>query len=202
MKKSIPVTPSPDSAYTNGNGVVPAGLLDKLFFSFRENEDFRAFEKIFKKLYQPLFQSSLKLVASHETAEEIVDDVFVNLWRNRKKIEIQISFGAYLKTAVRNRSLDYLRNVKRTHNCSLDYATHVACQQADAQEVIAYHELRLRMEEAIEKLPHQCRTIFLLNRDQSLKYKEIAQRLNISIKTVDTQMTRARKYLRQAVDIN
>jgi RNA polymerase sigma-70 factor (ECF subfamily) len=140
------------------------------------------------------------MIKKHELSEEIVDDVFCSLWKNRKKIQITASFHSYLLAAVRNKSFDWLRKMKHEKSTLLENAATVACRQSIAHETLIYEELYGQIETAIRALPKQCRTIFLMSRDQDLKYKEIAEILNISIKTVDTQMGRALKYLRKTID--
>lgn len=173
--------------------------IDTLFRQVAENDDYTAFEKIFKQTYKSLCGFAFKVVHSHELAEEIVDDVFYNLWRTRKKIHITTSFKFYLITSIRNRSLDCLRKMKKERYSNLENASRLPSTQVTAPEHMAYQELSRKIDLAIESLPKQCRLIFLLSREQELKYKEIAQMLNISIKTVDTQMGRALKYLREAI---
>jgi RNA polymerase sigma-70 factor (ECF subfamily) len=173
--------------------------LDDLF-TLVINDDYSAFEKIFKRTYKSLCTFSNGMVKKHELSEEIVDDVFCSLWKNRKKIHITTSFHAYLLAAVRNKSFDWLRKMKHEKRTLLENAAAVPCGQSIAHETLIYEELHEQIEMAIQELPKQCRTIFLMSRDQDLKYKEIAQILNISIKTVDTQMGRALKYLRKTID--
>ena len=173
--------------------------LDNLFQRVAGGDDYFAFEKIFKSSYKSLCSFANRIVRSHELAEEIVDDVFCNLWKNRARIQITSSFRSYLITSVRNKSLDCLRKRKNEKNSVLESASSVPCRQSIAYENMAFEELSRRIEAAIQELPRQCRTIFLMSRDQDLKYKEIAEILNISIKTVDTQMGRALKYLRKTI---
>jgi RNA polymerase sigma-70 factor (ECF subfamily) len=170
--------------------------IDRLFQRVVD-DDHSAFEQIFKSTYKTLCAYSNKLVKRHEIAEEIVDDVFFNLWRNRKKIQITNSFHSYLFTSIRNKSLDTLRKLKHERKTVLDGAETIACKQSIAYESLIFEELNARMEAAVSGLPNQCRIIFLMSREQDLKYKEIAVALNISIKTVDTQMGRALRYLRK-----
>jgi len=166
------------------------------------NDDYHAFERIFKDTFKTLCTYSHKLVRSRQIAEEIVDDVFFNLWRNRKKIQITSSFQAYLLTSVRNKSLDNLRKVKHEKNTVLESAGSIACRQSIAHEKLIFEELTVHIEAAVDRLPKQCRIIFLMSREQDLKYKEIARALNISVKTVDTQMGRALKHLRKEVPVS
>lgn len=172
--------------------------LDELFKRVIE-DDYNAFEQIFKSTYKSLCAYANRVVKSHELAEEVVDDVFCNLWRNRKKILITTSFKSYLLASVRNKSLDCLRKLKHEKNTMLESAATVPCKQSIAYETMFFEELHARINDAIQGLPKQCRTIFLMSRDQDLKYKEIAELLHISIKTVDTQMGRALKYLRKTI---
>lgn len=176
----------------------PPETLDSLFKKVVQ-DDYSAFEQIFKRTYKMLCANSCKVVKSREMAEEIVDDVFFGLWSNRKKIQITSSFQGYLSTAIRNRSLDWLRKLKHERSTELQNAGVLICEQSIAHETLIYHELQEQIETAIQELPRQCRTIFLMSRDQDLKYKEIAEILNISIKTVDTQMGRALKHLRKTI---
>jgi RNA polymerase sigma-70 factor (family 1) len=173
--------------------------LDDLFQEVVHHDDYHAFEKIFNRTYKTLCQLSSRMVKSRELAEEIVDDVFCGFWTNRKKILISTSFNAYLTTSVRNRSLDSLRKMKADKSLELESAIDIPCKQEIALETMVFQELNTSVESAIASLPRQCRTIFLLSRDQGLMYKEIAELLQISIKTVDTQMGRALKHLRSVL---
>lgn len=170
--------------------------LESLFTRVRE-DDYEAFQIIFRVSYRRLCAYSKQMVSSPELAEEIVDDVFCNLWQNRKKIHIASSFQSYLNTSVRNRSLDCLRKLKREKIFQLDKAERVPCGQSIATESLVYEELRVQIERAVTRLPEQCRIIFRMSREQDLSYKEIACRLNISVKTVDTQIGRALRSVRQ-----
>ena len=176
----------------------PRESMDVLFQRMK-NDDYIAFEKIFKTNYRALCSYSNQLVISPQLAEEIVDDVFFNLWRNRKKIHINSSFQSYLIISIRNRSLDCIRKLRAEKQYVLEHAESVQCKQSIACEVMVYEELCDHIERAIKDLPEQCRTVFQLSRDQGLPYKEIARTLNISIKTVDTQIGRALKYIRKTI---
>jgi RNA polymerase sigma-70 factor (ECF subfamily) len=173
--------------------------LDDLFTAVVHTDDYHAFERIYNRTYQHLCNLSSRMVKSRELAEEIVDDVFCTLWSNRKKILINSSFNAYLTTAVRNRSLDSIRKMRTGKSLELETAVDIPCKQSVADEELVFQELNLSIEAAIASLPTQCRAIFLLSRDQGLMYKEIAELLHISIKTVDTQMGRALKHLRNLI---
>jgi RNA polymerase sigma-70 factor (ECF subfamily) len=89
--------------------------------------------------------------------------------------------------------------MKHEHNMALENASSIPCKESIAYEAMNYAELHQRIKAAIQSLPKQCRLIFQMSREQDLKYKEIAESLNLSIKTVDTQMGRALKYLRKTI---
>jgi RNA polymerase sigma-70 factor (ECF subfamily) len=175
-----------------------SGSLDALFLQV-EGDNYRAFEAIFKRTYPSLCTYANRIVKDRELAEELVDDVFCNVWRNRKRIQIKASFRSYLIASVRNKSFDCLRKLKNRRNLALDTVSEVANGQSIALEEIIFEELNQQIEGAIQALPRQCRTIFQMSRNEDLRYKEIAAILQISIKTVDTQMGRALKHLRKAV---
>ena len=163
------------------------------------NDDYAAFEKMFRDLYKSSCLYSRQLVVCPQLAEEIVDDVFCSLWRNRKKIQICNSFRAYLITSIRNRSLDSLRKQKGVRIYVLDDAHAVESDQSAGCDDLIYDELKTQIDSAIQSLPEQCRIIFQMSREQDLSYKDIAVKLNISVKTVDTQIGRALKHLRKSL---
>lgn len=167
-----------------------------LFHRVAQYDDQSAFEKLFRLLYKSLLATALPIIGSQQLAEEIVSDVFCSLWKNRKIIQVHSSFKAYVFTSIRNKSLDYLRKVNREKTIDLANATHIPYPEDTIEQRLDQEKLALRVERAIHSLPPQCRVIFLLNREGGLKYKEIAEQLNISIKTVETHMGRALKHLR------
>jgi RNA polymerase sigma-19 factor, ECF subfamily len=128
-----------------------------------------------------------------EDAEDIVQETFYKIWKNKNELDENKSIQSYLFTSVRNSCLNILLH-KKTEN---QYARLMACVYLDNRNEINPHEslvagdIEKDFQTALESLPSQCRKIFELNRLDGLKYQEIAERLNISIKTVETQMSRA-----------
>lgn len=185
----------PSKAFFNkvdGHGI----SLDNLFQRVVCSDDKQAFELIFETTYAMLCGISFRMTKSAESAEEIVDDVFCSFWKNRKKINIAMSFTPYLIASVRNRSLDYLRKLKNEKSSTLEDASGIASSETIASDLLAYQELNSHIMAAVQSLPPQCRLIFTMSREQDLTYKEISEKLGISIKTVDTQMGRALKHIR------
>jgi RNA polymerase sigma-70 factor (family 1) len=150
------------------------------------------FESLFHKWYAPLCRYACTLVEPHE-AEEVVQAVFVRLWERRDEVEFNYSAKAYLYRMVHNYSLNHLRS-KRTRKAEpIESAQEMRAVPSEAQEE---HELQRRLQSALLKLPTECRRIFELSRFEELKYREIADQLQISIKTVETQMGKALRIMR------
>ena len=180
-------------------GISTSGSWEHLLDRVIRDNDPCAFESLFNMMYRPLCRFCLRIVRVREVAEEVVSDVFHTIWQNRDRIEVT-SHRSYLYTAVRNRGLDYLRSLSRmTPFCDLQMASHVAVDLPDSHELITREELDALIRKSIAALPDQRQLIFRMSREDGLKYREIAQRLNISVKTVETQMGRALRHLNQSV---
>lgn len=180
-----------------GNGPSP-NEIEALMRRILQGNDYAAFKRLFSISYDPLCQFCFRFVQVREVAEELVSDVFLTIWKNRERIQVT-SAKAYLFTAVRNRGFDYLRKKKQGKSCTIDYARHIAADYPNAQDRMVESELAVSVEQSVAALPKQCRLIFELSREEGLKYKEIATKLDISIKTVETQMGRALKHLRESL---
>jgi RNA polymerase sigma-70 factor (ECF subfamily) len=135
-------------------------------------------------------------VHQKEAAEEIVSDVFVRCWLNRKSLVDIQSMDTYLFVAVKNQSLNYLKKYSHIHLVQMEDTNEVKFVKTfSPQEALEKKELLFKMEQSIEALPQQCRIIFRLIKEDGIKYKEVAEILNISPRTVQTQLFRAMKKL-------
>jgi len=152
-----------------------------------------AFEKLFREYFPPLMSFARKILVDEDDAREVVHKVFINLWEKREKIDLSTSLKSYLFTSVHNRSLNVIRDRKKF---SSEEVPEMAGEW-DVSTQIESMELEEKINEAIESLPEKCRQIFKLNRFDGLKYSEIAIQLNISVKTVENQMSKALKILRE-----
>ena len=153
------------------------------------------FENVFKAHFKNLHAYAFTIVKDDATAEEMVQQVFYKLWENKEQIKIQQSITAYLYKAVYNESLNFLRHNK----VKATYRVHTAYNNRDMENVAdpaAIKELQQKIDIALSELPEQCRTIFQLSRFEELKYKNIADTLGISVKTVENQMGKALRLLR------
>jgi RNA polymerase sigma-70 factor (ECF subfamily) len=180
--------------------------MEVLFGKVVREGDYTAFRELFTRHYRSLCTYAMRVVVVREIAEEVVSDVFVKLWKNREQIEVHTSFEAYMYRAVRNQALDYLK--LRSYRCrerdsldSVQWSMAHADHHTPMEEVV-FNEFYDRVEGCISDLPRQCQVIFRLSREEGLRYREIAERLQISVKTVETQMGRALKVLRERVPEN
>jgi len=155
------------------------------------------FEKLFKEFFIPLSFYSMKFVQDLDTAKEIVHKVFINVWEKRQEIHSNTPIKSYLYTAVKNRSLNYLRDrtkfVKEDIS-ELEEDTRIV--EVESRE-LEQEELEQRILKEINNLPERCGEIFKLSRFEDKKYREISEILGISVKTVEIQMTKALKILRK-----
>jgi RNA polymerase sigma-70 factor (family 1) len=160
------------------------------------NDDDKAFETLFYLLNTPLIKFCMMYIHRNEAAEEIVSDVFVKCWLNRKNLADIQSVDTYLFVAVKNQSLNYIKKYSHIHLVQIEDTNELKFVNTfNPQEEFEKKELIFKMEQSIEALPQQCRIIFRLIKEDGLKYKEVAEILEISPRTVQTQLFRAVKKL-------
>ena len=157
------------------------------------------FESLFRSSYVSLVRYAKTLIRDHDTAEEIVQDLFFRLWKDKEKLHIESSLNGYLYRAVHNRCLHYI-----DHNRVVEkYAQEMAAMSQESNEtptdILHYRELQATIAGILERLPEKCGKIFCMSRFEGLKYSEIAERLSVSVKTVEANMGRALKEFRKAL---
>jgi RNA polymerase sigma-70 factor (family 1) len=162
-----------------------------------QRKDGQAFENYYKEYYKYFFLAAFNYFRDAGRAQEIVNDVFVKLWETAETIEIESSLKSYLYRAVINRSLNELDKNKRQqqHQKELSRLPEGTFELKEMEE----NELRMRLYRAIDQLPEQCQKVFRMSRFEELKQKEIADRLDISIKTVKNHITHALKQLNKVL---
>ena len=166
----------------------------ELYRKLREGDE-QAFKALFQKYYSPMCHFARQFLHDSQMAEETVQELFVHLWEKRQSLTIETSVKHYFFRSIRNQCLNQIQHQKVRQQ----YASHVmewSQQEADPEQYYIEVDLIKRIEKSIESLPPKRQEIFRLSREQGLKYKEIADQLNISIKTVEAQMGLALKHLR------
>lgn len=156
--------------------------------------DKKAFDLLFSVYYDKLCRYAGKIVHDDDQCEDLVQDLFAEIWVNRKKLNIKTSLSAYLYRSIYNSCLDYIKHqkVKNKHQSETVF------QSANTfDDSLVFTEMIDIMERCIEQLPEQCKKIFRLSRFENLKYREIAEVLQVSENTVDTQIRRALNKLKE-----
>ena len=158
--------------------------------------DEAAYDTIFRTWYPALVRVAGAILKDSDVAEEVVQDVMVELWRRRHVLDADVTLRAYLLRAVKNRSLNHLRHLKVRRDTTGDVEALYDEPVAADQPVVA-QELSEAVQKALAELPPRCREVFDLSRVHGLKYSEIAESLGISQKTVEAQMGKALRVLRE-----
>ncbi len=153
------------------------------------------FEQLFRQYYEHLVHFSYRYVKNQQIAEDAVHDVFLNIWNKRNELDFTLNFKSYLYTSVKNQSLKYLTKASKFEQFDLDVV--FAKNESTPDNLMISNEFDKEISKAISKLPEKRREIYCMHRFDNLTYSEIALTLNISIKTVETQMSRSLKYLRK-----
>ena len=171
-------------------------MTDRELLERLRNGDTTAFDSIFRTWYGPLVGTAERMLRDRAVAEEIVQDVMLELWRRRETLAVDGSAQAYLFQAARNRVLNHLRHLRIEQRSEPEVRADLSSTpHADAE--MTQEELGVAVQDAVRSLPDRCREVFELSRVHGLKYAEIAQQLGISVKTVEAQMGKALKTLRE-----
>jgi RNA polymerase sigma-70 factor (family 1) len=161
--------------------------------------DTEQFESLFRSSYVSLVRYAKTLVKDHDTAEEIVQDLFFRLWQDKEKIEIESSLNGYLFRAVHNRCLHWIEHSRVVEKHAQEMAYKQTENYENPLEIIQYKELQSKIAKILARLPERCGKIFCMNRFEGLKYAEIADILSVSVKTVEANMGKALKEFRKAL---
>lgn len=159
--------------------------------------DLDAYETVFKAYYQSLCLFAIRYLKRTDLAEEIVQDIFVNIWEKRVSLNLEISLKSYLYRAVHNNSLKYLQHQKVVDKHAKRILDRNEDYYAEPSENLQVIEITKRLEQAFAQMSAKSREIFEMSRNDGLKYAEIAEKLDISVKTVEAHMGNALKILRE-----
>ena len=160
-----------------------------------------AFQNIYNEFWESLYAIAYNRLKSREAVEEILQELFTDLWNRRDSLSITSSLPAYLHAALKYKILNYIHSQKRRLNFSQDHPEYIFCCDNSTQEVLAFEELYELLEIGLEKLPVKCRLVFKMSRHEQKSSKEIAAELKVSHRTVQTHIHHALKFLkRELVD--
>ncbi|MFA5972807.1 MAG: RNA polymerase sigma-70 factor [Lentimicrobiaceae bacterium] len=151
---------------------------------------------LFRSHFSGLCYFAQKYVKDFETAREIVQDAFISLWEKRETIDMERPVKSYLTMIIHNKCTNYLRDNRKFDTYILNIENLLDVPENEGSDSLVEEELKQKIEASIAELPEKCREIFVMNRYENLKYIEIADKLQISVKTVETQMSKALKHMR------
>lgn len=172
-------------------------IYENLFRKVAFRDDEQAFRELFLEFYPALCVFAMRYILSPETCEDIVQDTFFRLWKNRKKIEITSSFRNLLITSVKNNCTDYLRkqSVRKGH-AERQSASGIVDAPDTPETIYTLNELEEMLRRALERLPENVRRVFELNRFEKMTYHQIAEEMSVSPKTIEAYISRALSALR------
>jgi len=159
--------------------------------------DERQFESLFRSSYVSLVRYARTLVKDQDDAEEIVQELFYRIWQDREKLRIESSLNGYLFRAVHNRCLHFIEHNRVVVKHAEEMSLRLPESPESPSDILNYKELQARIAGILEKLPERCGKIFCMNRFEGLKYNEIAEKLSVSVKTVEANMGRALREFRK-----
>lgn len=166
-------------------------------------DDETAYRQLYYLFYKPLLHFTGAFISSPEVCEEIVSDVFIKIWQNRKHIDNIRNIKIYLYVSAKNNTLRYLQGQQRLSIIGLDeLGVEVQTSAQDPEQMMITAEMMNRLEKAIDSLPPRCKIVYKLIREDRLRYKEISQILDISIKTIDNHLAIALKKIAGAIRFN
>ena len=166
-------------------------------------DDQQAYQELFYLYYKPLLRFANAFVRSHELSEEIVSDVFIRIWERRAQLSEITNLKVYLYVSVRNMSLKYLLKKQKQASIGLDdLQVELESQHHDPEQLLLTAELMNRVARAIDDLPPRCKMVYKLIKEDGLRYREVSEILDISIKTIDNQLAIALKKIGKAININ
>ncbi|NVK84770.1 MAG: RNA polymerase sigma-70 factor [Cytophagia bacterium] len=161
--------------------------------------DETAFQETFELYFKVLVLFATKFSLDKETAEDLVQDVFVKLYEQKERLQFHSSLKAFLYQSVRNRCIDMIRSSKTREKHHMEIKAGAELEGLNSEDLMLQSELEEKIYHSIGQLPEQCQIIFKMNRFEGKKNQEIAEELNISKRTVETQISKALKRLREDI---
>ena len=180
-------------------------LLQKSIVNKIKQGNIHAFEIVFRKLYSPLCGYANKMINDHDKAEEIVQEVFYIIWKNKERLTIKVSLKSYLYKSVQNSCLQMAQHQLVKEKYRQFVINRENDKQLSPETELEVKEINKAIDQTLDALPERCKEIFYMNRFEGLKYREIAEKLSVSQKTVEANISKALKHLlknlKQSVDV-
>ncbi|HYG41259.1 MAG TPA: RNA polymerase sigma-70 factor [Cytophagales bacterium] len=154
-------------------------------------------EELFKTYYSPLVKLVYRMLKNVEVSEDIVQDVFIKVWNNRQNLDETKSIKSYLYRSAINTTLNHIEKNKRSVQVTKIDSNLVSYSGNQTEEKVNFKELEKKVSAAIDTLPPKCKVIFVMSRYDELSYKEIADTLELSVKTVENQIGKALSIMRE-----
>ena len=173
------------------------GKADKDYVECLKNGDFIAFDALFRKYSLNLYSFALSITRDSFASEEITQIVFLKVWEKRTQINEHLSFKSFIFSIAYNETISWLRKEKSEKRRISEFISVSRIQTDETEQTVEFRNIEDIAYQFIGELPAKRKEIFLLSRDHGMSNKEIAERLNISVKTVENQITSALKYLRE-----
>jgi RNA polymerase sigma-70 factor (ECF subfamily) len=158
-----------------------------------------AFETVFRRLAPGLRSFTLQYVGVEQQAEDVVQELFLTLWRRRESLQVHSSIVSYLYVAARNRAINHLRRERVAQEWEQSRAALPPPTVSPADEGVLEAELARALQDVIDGMPERMRLVFVMSRQRKMTYDQIAESLGISVKTVETQMARALRRIRESL---
>ena len=167
-----------------------------------QNDPQAGYDMLFRRYYRPLCSHAARFLYSKETAEDVVSEVFLNFWKNKLYENVNSTYKTYLYTAVRNNAYNYLKKEFRTRDLKENFSeVNIKLRESsDPQSILLLDELFSKVEKSINSFPPQCQRVFLLSRFEGKKNKEIAETMNLKLKTVEAHMMKALSTLKKSLE--
>jgi RNA polymerase sigma-70 factor (ECF subfamily) len=164
--------------------------------------DRKAFRELFNKYHRRIFAIALKITGVGETAEDVVQEVFIKLWMNKEKLPAIENFNAYLNTVTRNHIFNKLRKLAHEQIALQKLIAQQTLKEKSSSDQIVYNELEKLIHNAVAQLPSQQKKVYTLSRVYGLKHEEIAQQLGISSSTVKGHIVHALQHIKSFLRAN
>lgn len=165
--------------------------------ALKAHDEEKFFEYLFRTYYAPLCKSVHNVVRDTDASEDIVQDVFIKVWRRRAELDISRSIQSYLFRSCMNTALNYLEKNKKNTSIENENVHSAAFSSHHTEEGLAFEEVNHRVQEALDTLPPKCKMVFSMSRYEEMSYADIASTLNISVKAVEKHMSKALKIMRE-----